>query len=35
MLFTPLAPIGAGILLVTGIVDIAGDVGLYIYGRNQ
>jgi hypothetical protein len=35
MLFTPLAPIGAGILLGTGIVDIAGDIGLYIYGRNQ
>jgi RHS repeat-associated protein len=35
LLFTPFAPIGAGILLVTGIIDIAGDVGLYIYGRNQ
>ena len=35
MLFTPLAPIGVGIIVVTGVVDIAGDVGLYIYGRNQ
>ena len=33
MLFTPMAPIGAAIILGTGIVDIAGDVGLYLYGR--
>jgi len=35
LLFTPLAPIGAGILFVTGAVDITGNVGLYVYGRNR
>ena len=35
MLFSPLAPIGAGILTVTGIIDIIGDASLYIYGKNR
>lgn len=34
LLFTPFAPIGATILGVTGAIDFAGDIGLYLYGQN-
>ena len=33
MLLTPLAPIGGTVLLITGAIDVAGDVGLYLYGK--
>jgi RHS repeat-associated protein len=32
MLFTPLAPIGGTVLLITGAVDVAGDISLYLWG---
>ncbi|MBU3662758.1 MAG: hypothetical protein FGM41_06110 [Bacteroidetes bacterium] len=35
MLFTPLAPIGAATLLGTGLIDMTGDVVIYLYGRNK
>ena len=35
MLLTPLAPIGGSILLITGGIDMAGDLGLYLYGRKK